>query len=382
MGHLLARLDAALEQAGDDDARAQILARRAIYLSRTGSFDRARAIASDLRSRFGDGRFPRASVWTILAEGLLHTFEKMSPEGHDRVLRANTLAVAMRDQDLIASTSAWLAYWQFERWQFAGMVESVRRTLASARSDDHEAIGRVFMMLGNAYQYAGDGPRAQAAYARARHHALDAGDQATIDAMIYNKVAFGVGRLRVRACLGAADLSTLDFNAMEVASAKSYQHIAGIEALSAFIYLVEARLMMLRNDFPNAVAALQAVRLREPFAAHHFDKALIDIEIAYCLVRMGRVEDAVEACLPSQEVDFGSLDTDEQLVAAWLRKELTRTDRRFGDPTRAEQVFIELRAAFANIYKDLETQLARLSDVDLSIPRRTEEGTSQSPSKS
>jgi hypothetical protein len=45
-------------------------------------------------------------------------------------------------------------------------------------------------------------------------------------------------------------------------------------------------------------------------------------------------------------------------------------------------VFIELRAAFANIYKDLETQLARLSDVDLSIPRRTEEGTSQSPSKS
>ena len=331
MSQLLIRIDKSLKDEIDPLVRAELLARKACYLSRVGRFSEVKQAISDLRLQFGDGHSARITVWIMLLEGISYLFENISPSALDRVNRAQFLSLAIKDQDLIALTSAWKAHIEFEKSDFTGMVRSIRTSIENATKDNHDANARLSMVLADAFFLCGDRAPAQAWFMQSRSHALDAGDQATIEALLYNRAAFGVAWLRAERCFREIDTEIVTLMRLEVASSKNLQELTRITALSHLISLCEARLCILEGSYNEAIERLQAVRIQGPFANYNFDQDLIDLEIAYCHLKMGERDQAVAHFSRSRSGDLANLDIDDRLVAQWLRYELSTSHSEFGN---------------------------------------------------
>jgi tetratricopeptide (TPR) repeat protein len=357
MSKLLATLDAELAKCADEASRGELLARKAGHLARLGSFDDAQSLITQLRSQFGNGQSPRVSIWIMLAEGLLHTFREMSDEGADRIMRANVLASAARDRRLLAATSVWRAHTQSERSEFRGMVRSLDNALANSESGDHEVLARVYMTLANARMSVGDRVAANELFMFSRHHALECGDQATIDALMYNKAAFALAWLRARRCMGERSPELLRQLRLELASAKTYQQMVGVSALNNFVYLWEARLLLLADEHEAAIGALRAVRSMQPFARYNFHESLVDLEIGYCLVQKGQLELVAAQVTAAMEVDLGGLHNDDKLVAAWARLKILEALPNLGDVKSAGKAFEAVRDEFVVSCEDLRVAL-------------------------
>jgi len=331
MSQLLIRIDKSLTDASDPLVRAELLARRACYLARIGRFSEVKQTISDLRLHFGDGQNARVTVWIMLLEGISYLFENISPAALDRVNRAQFLSLAIKDRDLSALTSAWKAHIEFERSDFTGMVRSIRTSIENATKDNHDANARLSMVLADAFFLCGDRGPAQTWFMQSRAHALNAGDQATIEALLYNRAAFSVAWLRAERCLGQIDPEVVVLMRLEVASSKNLQDLTQTTALSHLISLCEARLCILEGSYDKAIEGLQAVRNRGPFAAYNFDQHLIDLEIAYCHLKLGDRDHAAAHFGSSRSGDLANLDIDDRLVAQWLRYELSASDAVFGN---------------------------------------------------
>ena len=124
MSKLLKSLEDRIAVESSEYVRAELRAKRAACLARIGDFDEARKEIASIRETFGDGRSGRVTVLVMIAEGLVLHFESLSGLAIDRVMRALMLAQAGRDQELIALTSAWKAYFDFERSDFETAARS------------------------------------------------------------------------------------------------------------------------------------------------------------------------------------------------------------------------------------------------------------------
>jgi tetratricopeptide (TPR) repeat protein len=360
MSKLLASLDEAIARSTDEASRGELQARKAGYLARLGSFDEAQKLVGELKAQFRAGQSPRVSIWIMLAEGLLHTFRDMSDEGADRIMRANVLAGAARDRHLIAATSAWRAHMQSERSEFRGMVRSLDDAFANSDSDDHEVLARLYMTLANARMSIGDRNVANELFMYSRHHALECGDQATIDAIMYNKAAFSLAWLRACHCLGESNDELLRQLRRELVSAKTYQNLVGVSALSNFVHLWEARLLGLSGEFEAAVEALRAVRSMQPFARYNFHESLVDLEIGLCLVKQGKLDAAAAQVATAIGADLSGLHDDEKLVAAWVRSKILEAMPEMGDLRAAQTAFEAAKEGFVASCKELRHSLEAL----------------------
>lgn len=360
MSKLLDTLNAQIGHETEAATRGELRARKAGYLARVGSFEDARQLIAGLRQEFADGRSPRTSIWIMLAEGLLHTFREMSDEGADRIMRAHALARVTRDRGLIATASAWRAFTQSERSEFKGMARSLDEALTNADSGDHEVLARVYMILANARMSVGDVDESYDLYMYSRHHALECGDQATIDALIYNKAAFAVAWLRARSCFGEDNAEHLRQVRLELASAKTYQQLAGMSALNNFVYLWEARLLLLTGDMDGAIAALRSVRSMQPFARYNYHESLIDLEIAYCLACQSNLVLADAATSAALDADLSGLHSDDKLFAAWARLAILRSMPSLGDVMVAERRLSDAKAEFTSECGEIRDALSQV----------------------
>jgi len=87
MSQLLRRIDAELQVERMPTKRGELLARRACHLARLGQFIEARELIEQTRDAFPTDSHPHVSIWMMLAEGVLYTFEDLSAQGRDRVMR-------------------------------------------------------------------------------------------------------------------------------------------------------------------------------------------------------------------------------------------------------------------------------------------------------
>lgn len=360
MSKLLDALNAQIAQATDAATRGELRARKAGYLARIGSFEEARQLIASLRQEFANGSSPATSIWIMLAEGLLHTFQEMSDEGADRIMRAHALARMTRDRNLISTSSAWHAFTQSERSEFKGMARSLEEALTNADSGDHEVLARIYMILANARMSVGDADEAYDLYMLSRHHALECGDQATIDALIYNMAAFALGWERARLCFGESNPEHLRRFRSELASAKTYQQLAGVSALSNFVYLWEARLLLLSGEMDAAIAALRSVRSMHPFARYNYHESLIDLEIAYCLARQNKLTEADVQGGAVLDADLSSLHDDDKLFAAWARLAILQSMPSLGSAKAAEESLATAREEFVSECEEIRKALGEV----------------------
>lgn len=365
MSEYLSRLEAAIANEPDPAKRAELVATKAAYVARVGKFDEARQLIAEIRQQFGRGQNGRVTVRLMLAEGLMHAFESYSLEGLDRIVRAQALSTAMRSADLTALTSAWRAHCQSERSEWVGMSRSLQTALSLASERDHDALSRVGMTLANAFASCGDTARANAWYAVCRHHALEAGDRATIEAFLYNKASFAMAWLRAEACCGTPVGDLAARASREMTSARNLHELEGVSAGTPYMRLWEARALLATGQFGQAKTLLEALREESSFADYNVNPALIELEIAYCMCHLGLVDEASQRFLSSARADFSSLHSDEQLVASWLVFRLSEAAEAFGPPGECKMQLEEARQIFQSSVAELREVLAQFHPVRL-----------------
>ncbi len=360
MSQLLIRLEGELASMSDPIQKAEWAARIAANLARQGKFDEAQSRIANLREVYGDGRSGPVTAWIMLAEGLVHLYKDLSPAALDRIARAQLLGMAMGYTSLVGVASAWKAHVEFEMSKFPAMIESLKASIKSAAAEDHDAQTRIAMVITNCLMLCGDFTNAQQWFMRGRAHAIKNGDQASVEALLYNRAAFGLAWLRLRHCDVAAQPEELRRTRAEVKSSRNLQDLTQISALTNHIYLADARLLILEGEYEEAIAKLQAVRDRNPFANHNFTQSFIDLEICYCQFEQGDIE---ESCLTYAALDhstLSTLDLDEQIVAEWMKLKMSQADPRFGSWVDHRQRLEILQARHRHFAKDLGQSLEQL----------------------
>lgn len=252
MSQLLQRIESDLNSTSTPSLRGKLLARKSAYLARIGKFDDARSIVTELRQEFGEANSSSVTVWVMLTEGLIHYYENLSVQARDRIVRAQLLSKALGDNELAALASAWRAHLEFEHSDFSGMTASIESALSLASSTNYAAHTRAAMVLSDCYFLCGDRVNGQKWFMRSRDTALKEGDQASIEALLYNKAAFTLARLRAQSCFGSIEPEQLALLRMELSSAKNLQDIANIQALTQIVHLCDARLLLLERKFDQA----------------------------------------------------------------------------------------------------------------------------------
>jgi tetratricopeptide (TPR) repeat protein len=337
MSRLLLRIEEELRTEASAVRRAELLAKGAGYLARVGRFDEAKRLVAELRQDFGDGHSGRTTVWIMLAEGLLQLFEDFNPGALDRIVRAQFLAQAIGDRQLNALSSAWRAHFEFETSKFDAMVQSLSKAIACAHAEDHDAHARLSMVLCNAFLLCGDRVRAQVWFSRSRDHALSDGDQASVEALLYNRAAFGMAWLRAQRCFGHVSDSEVSLVRLDVTSAMHLQELTRVAALTNFVHLCNARLLILEGKYELAIERLEGIRNARPFADYNFNQSFVDLELAFCLFRLGRLDDSLDLYNTRANATYAEMDIDEQLVAYWMQFEMSNSDGRYGDLDEARR---------------------------------------------
>lgn len=358
VSQLLERLRRQQQSSSNPVESAEASAQIACHYARDGRFDEARQIVSELRKDFGHGQSGRVTVWTMLAEGLVHHYETLSPLALDRINRAELLGTAMGYTVAVAHASVWKAHIHFERSDFDAMLNSLDLATKHLTEADHDGQTRLAIVLSNAFMICGDSKASHYWFMKGRDHAVRNGDQPSIDALVYNRAAFMLAWVRALRCMEAVPFEELRRIRMEIQSATNLQALMCISALDGHVRLLSARMFVLERRFEEAILALREVRSAAPFAAHNFDQAFIDLEIAFCKVMLGQVEAALEVSPTITLSQFVALDIDEQICAAWMLAGMAAIDRRFGDPDQHRQQLVRMWTEYQSERIALRASLA------------------------
>jgi len=314
---LLTRIENELALCTDPLKAAELQAEKAAYLARIGEFEGAKNILAAIRQNYGHERGVRISIWIMLIEGLVSYFDNLSSSARDRIYRANIISTAAAIGDLGCLTGAWLAHLDFERSAYEEMVATIVKVLRDATEDDYSIWSRVGMVLGDAFLYIGERAHAQTWYANSHKNALRIGDRAAVGALMYNRAAFGLSRLRVdHYALGSTlDQEALKFIELELASAWNFQQGTSVTALTHLVDLSHARAAMMRGYFVDALAKLSSLQEDLAILEDRPNRSFVVADLIWCNMKLGRIDIALELLRKLNIDDVRALDIDDQFVA-------------------------------------------------------------------
>jgi tetratricopeptide (TPR) repeat protein len=346
------RLNDELSRELNTERRAELRARLAANMARIGKSEEAAQSLVELRKEYAKVQTGPATVWIMLAEGLILLYQEEQLKALDRIKRAQVLGRAMGYRAIVASASAWKAHIELARSEFAALSESLKITSENADVDDYDAHTRFSIVLFNAFATKGDQAVAQKWFLRAHGMAVRNGDQASIEALLYNRATFGVANLRSTRCFQSLAPEDVSFARSEMESVRNLQPLVRGTTLANQLDLWFARLMILEGRFEEAVQCLQAVRATSPFSDTNFDQRLIDLEIAYCSIKSGAALEVKRGGVERAD-GFDSLDIDEQLVAEWTRLEIGAEKDTSDEIALQSARVTNAKAAFAQMRIDL-----------------------------
>jgi hypothetical protein len=237
----------------------------------------------------------------------------------------------------------------------------LRLAFDNATEQDHAARVRCAIVLFNGFSLCGEREESQRWFMSGREHALKDGDQASIDALLHSRAAFGLAWLRVQRCKGEVDAAALAIVHSEIASARNLQRLAQVEAHATYIDLCDARLQIVEGKYQSAIDLLTLIRNAGPYPEGHFSQSLVELEIAFCHFKLQHVDIAVGAFAPLQATAYDALDVDDRLVASWMILELTGVDSRFGSVDKAKNQFARVYGEYEEYLGSLQREFAEFA---------------------
>jgi hypothetical protein len=200
---------------------------------------------------------------------------------------------------------------------------------------------------------------------RGRRFALADGDQASVEALQYNRAVLAVTCLRAEHFEDQAGAEAVVAARREINSARNFQSLTKNEAGPNHLQLCEARLSSIEGKHDLALAGLEATVLSVPFARGHFNESSVCLELAYCQFKLMQFDLALSSV---SRVDFNSLvelEIDDRFVASCMLLEMSASDPRFGSPELLASQHHELREAYLKSRSDLSALVKKFCDESL-----------------
>ena len=301
---LLARLEARLAATADPRDAACLRAERTLLLAREGRLDAARHELAALHAHHGGRADAVVSAWLHLADGLVQHCGGSRPAARDKLRRAMALGSAAGAPHVQALSAAWLAQLACLDEDFASAARLLSRALATAGRDDHAARSRACLVAAQAWHWAGRLDLALPWYRRARLHATDEGDQATLAGLMHDMAWLRALQAR-RASLAGA--SCVDEARTVLAGTESVGHFGeriGMAALLASVRQLRAHALAMLERYGEAAplfaAHLETAAADEPGRPDGLRSAAL-ADLAWCRVNTGDPAEASALALAAQD---------------------------------------------------------------------------------
>ncbi|MBI5259661.1 MAG: hypothetical protein HY855_24370 [Burkholderiales bacterium] len=285
------RLDAEIAAATTIGQRQLLLAKKAGALARLAMLHEADRIVQELRIDNPDYE-PQLSAWIMFAEGLIEHFSSLGDQAFDRFRRAYAIGLAIGDEELAATSSAWIANAALMNGNVRAIAEPLTQTFRLAGRENNEALGRACLVIADALSWAGESARAKHWYLKSRGFAVDEGDIAMQSVVLFNAAAFRVANVVSLDCERGADKDAVSLAAMSVESVASLDYGLGIDALSTMVPLLRAEVRSVERRWLEAISLFEA---NIGTAQAQGQARLVpkhQAELAYCLAKVGRLDQA------------------------------------------------------------------------------------------
>lgn len=314
MSQYLRRVEEAIRTDRDPYRRAESRALRAQYMARLSRFAEAQGEIDALRQDFGSGQSGRVTCLVMIAEGVLHHYQSFSAVATDRLSRALFLGQAMRDGEVIALAAAWKGFLDFEYSRFESMARTLALAIDSWPPQEHTAKTRVFLVLMLAEMVLGKSEAAQLCFRQAHHHAVADGDQASIDALVFDRASFALSRQRLDWALGQGNPDWIARTRLELESSRNLNKLVSIQTLAEHVVFGLARTDLMLGEFAKAATALEAYVGSKSFRAGHLNDSALRAELAYCHCMAGERARAQHFAALIDIEALRTLDPDERVV--------------------------------------------------------------------
>ena len=271
---------------------ARAVCRIASHFARQGEASRSLQAIADVRAAFDNRLEPEVACWLMLAEGILHFCQMHPNEAYDRARRALAIARALNFKDAIPICAAWMAHLEFNECKYEAMIANLDLALSVVEPGDHQAGGRVSLVIADAFHFCGDFASARPWYERCRLHATSEGDETTLSAMLHNVAAFRASNVRLSDAFGIVDVIEARRATVQAQSVSSFDGALGTVALSLLVPLLQGQLLVVEKKFLEALSIFQSIdRIR----LHQRLVPILLIDTALCLSKLERRDDAVLA---------------------------------------------------------------------------------------
>ncbi|HNG81289.1 MAG TPA: hypothetical protein PLW24_17575, partial [Burkholderiaceae bacterium] len=255
------------------------------------------------------------NAWLWLAEGLIDLHESYSDRARDRVHRALALARSVRAPRIQALAAAWLAHLDFRAQDDAAAVEHAKMALQLAGPDHHSARSRACTLIAGLYQFAGREDLAMPWYNQVRVHATKEGDGASLTSIAYNLAALRIVWVRLAALTGEPDSQAARRARLGTESSMFLDQSLRNRALNHFSPVQQAQILVEHGEFAAALE-LYDKHLDDAMAQGlRSSQCLFEADRAWCLLELGRGNEALEAARLAESAFIGATELEEQAVA-------------------------------------------------------------------
>jgi hypothetical protein len=326
-------LDSQIIQCRDPAKKLLLFAKKAGRLARFSCLPEASLMVKELRAKNTEYD-PQLSGWILLAEGLIEHFERLdNAKSKDKYNRAFLVGQMVNDHELASIAAAWMSHCELVSGQVKEAAEHIISAFHWSDETGSEARGRASMVIGDAFNWAGQTDQARNWYRSARGHAIRDGDIAMQNVMLFNGANFGVANLTLQDCFTPVPPNSLKRVEMDAASAINLNNALGIQSLSSLIPMMQAELLIMKSQWGEAINILSThissseiegqKRLLPKFLAQR----------AWCHANLGDSESSIKFARLSAGSVSDCKDLDDLTV---LHARLSSVGRLIKDPAMEE----------------------------------------------
>lgn len=356
---LLRTLDDAIDQGRIAREQPFLRAERAVVLARLGELDLARREAATLRAlpqTQGNGVL---HAWLWLAEGLIDLHENYSDRARDRVMRSLAMARSVRAPRIQALAAAWLAHLDFRAQDDVAAVEHARLALQLAAPDHHSARSRACLVVAGLYHFTGHEELALPWYNQVRAHATQEGDGASLTSIAYNMAALRIIAVRLSVHFGRFDSQAARRARLGTEASMFLDQSVRNRALNHHSPMQQAQILLVHREF-DAALGLYDKHLAEAMAQGlRSSECLFQADRAWCLLELGRADEALVAARTAESAFIGATELEEQAIAhavlAQVFSRLGLSDMGERHEQQALACYQRLRARFERLMAACET---------------------------
>lgn len=354
------RLELAISLASTPTEVAELRLRLAIVETRFGRFDAAKREVKNIRDTFGDGNHPRISILILLTEGLIMYFQSIRKDSIKKIHLASELSKSMRINDLCAITNSWLAHLYYNFDQYEKLANSISLAIDLTDNLRCDWIARISLTIGDTLQLSGDWKEADVWYRTAQRHSTLDGDRLTLGAIIFNRIAVGLSKVRAEYALKNNIVADWRRWTTEASSAEYYHLGLSMSALPELLKFCSARALFLEGRFAEAEDCYRKILEAGHSERCGVNDAFMWSEIAMCKILSGELIPGINVASHLHPDDCDSLAIDDKMIFHTNLIEIhNKRNSNLASQELGERVSSSIRA-YCDSSKTLSTQIAIL----------------------